>query len=97
MIKTRSTRLFDLSPNAAMAPEIRVEPRGWPVPGEDVTGPVAANETLHVAFCQDQLGNSYRFVPFHVAADVWRPADPRPAWLVWYEERRKDVEKSEAV
>jgi hypothetical protein len=39
-----------------------------------------------------QLGNAYRFVPYKVEADVWRPGDTRPSWLQWYEERRKELE-----
>ena len=91
--KVRSPLLFDLSPNEALSAIVRAEPRGWSVPGRDVTGARPAGaKFIRVAFCQDQLGNSYRFVPFRVDADVWQPKEPRPAWLDWYEARRKDLE-----
>jgi len=94
MIKTRSTLLFDVSPNQDFTPEVRIEPRPWTIPHQDVAGPQAPDtEFFRIAFCQDQLGNTYRFVPFQVAADVWRPSDARPTWLEWYEQRRTDLEK----
>jgi hypothetical protein len=39
-----------------------------------------------VAFCEDQLGNRYRFLPGKVAADVWRPGEAKPDWVLWYEQ-----------
>jgi hypothetical protein len=38
-----------------------------------------------VAFCEDQLGNRYRFLPGQVIADVWRPGEAKPDWVMWYE------------
>jgi hypothetical protein len=99
MVKARSSLLFDLSPDDEF--DVVTEPHvDWPVPGPDVTGqPPSATvpqgyPSARVAFCQDQLGNSYRFVPWKVDADVWRPDDEsRPEWLDWYEARRKDLER----
>jgi hypothetical protein len=97
MVKSRSPVLFDLSPNDSM--DIVTEARDWQVPGPEVTGPPPSAPvptgwpSYRVAFCQDQLGNSYRFVPYKVDADAWHPNDPRPAWLTWYEARRKDLER----
>lgn len=98
MVRARSTLLFDLSPNEKG--DVATEARDWQVPGPDVTGPPPSGPvptgwpSVRVAFSQDQIGNSYRFVPYKVDADVWRPKDdPRPAWLDWYEARRKDLEK----
>jgi hypothetical protein len=96
MVKVRSSLLFDLSPNESMSQDgavIRAEPRAWTVPGPDVTGPVAAGtDYFRVAFCQDQLGNAYWFVPFR-DIEVWRPSAQRPGWLEWYEARRQDLER----
>jgi hypothetical protein len=97
-IKARSSLLFDLSPDQAMTKDvvdavIRTEPRAWAVPGPDVTGPVVAGaQYFRVAFCQDQLGNAYRVVPFR-GSDMWRPNTQRPSWLDWYEQRRMELEK----
>jgi len=105
MIKVRSTILFDLSPNESThdpgAETVRVEPRGWNVPSTEIIGQEAAagehvppgGSSMRVAFCQDQLGNAYRFVPFKVDADVWRPDEQHPPWLAWYEQRRAELEK----
>ncbi len=105
MIKVRSTILFDLSPNESThdpgAETVRAEPRGWDLPSVEIIGqPAAAAEhvppggpSMRVAFCQDQLRNAYRFVPFKVDADVWRPGEQRPPWLDWYEQRRTDLER----
>jgi hypothetical protein len=102
MIKVRSTILFDLSPNESTedpgAGKVYVEPRGWDIPTPEVIGQAAAEQvpvgapSMRMAFCQDQLGNAYRFVPYKVDADVWRPGEPRPPWLDWYEGRRTELE-----
>jgi hypothetical protein len=103
MTKVRSTLLFDLSPNEsthhAGAEPVYLDPRGWDVPNADIIGPAPTTArppgwpSTRVAFAEDQLGNAYRFVPFRVDADMWRPSDTRPAWLDWYEARRKDLER----
>jgi hypothetical protein len=95
MVKARSTLLFDLSPNETLTKDVvRAQPRGWGnVPGPDVVGPIPTGaQFFRVAFCLDQLGNAYRFLPFG-ETDVWRPNESRPAWLEWYELRRKDLAK----
>jgi len=37
------------------------------------------------AFCEDQLGNRYRFIQGAVKPDVWKPTQPKPDWVMWYE------------
>jgi hypothetical protein len=38
-----------------------------------------------LAFCEDQLGNRYCFIQGSVKPDVWKPAQPKPDWVTWYE------------
>jgi hypothetical protein len=38
-----------------------------------------------LAFCEDQLGNRYRFIQGSVKPDVWKPGRPKPDWVSWFE------------
>ncbi len=80
-----TTVLFDLSPQDTG--QLALERRsGW-MPNAEIAGsqiPIGA-PGLRFAFCQDQLGNHYRFVPYRLEADVWREG-AKPRWLEFYQE-----------
>ena len=47
--------------------------------------PTANFPVRKLAFCEDQLGNRYRFIQGAVKPDVWKPGQPKPDWVEWYE------------
>jgi hypothetical protein len=47
--------------------------------------PTATFQARKLAFCEDQLGNRYRFTQGDVRPDVWKPGEPKPDWVEWYE------------
>ncbi len=65
------------------ANEMVLAVKDGPEPPRPQVGPVVPRK---VAFCEDQLGNRYRFVPGKVNADVWRPGESKPDWVTWYEQ-----------
>jgi hypothetical protein len=77
------SNLGDIAPGAATYLAMRAMPA--PEPSDDLFG-IQRAEPWRAAFCQDQLGNSYRFLPNRVDADVWgRDSDgPTPSWLDFY-------------
>lgn len=79
-----TTDLFDISPQEKR--EVgHLRKRTGLLPTEDIAGgPIPIDSPgLRFAFCQDQLGNHYRFVPYRVEADVWREG-LKPGWLEFY-------------
>jgi hypothetical protein len=91
-IQLATTFLFDLSPQDTG--DLTLESRaGW-MPNEEMAGsPIPAGPPgLRFAFCQDQLGNHYRFLPYRLEADVWREG-PKPRWLDFYLEHLKALSK----
>ncbi|HEV2953277.1 MAG TPA: hypothetical protein VG015_04240 [Candidatus Dormibacteraeota bacterium] len=78
--------LCDLSPNQEIKQEdqiLVVERRGTAPPRPQV----ASGTPRAVAFCEDQLGNRYRFIRGRVEPDIWtRGAGmEKPDWVTWYE------------
>lgn len=59
----------------------------------EMAGVDVGEEPVRVAFCQDQLGNYFRFVPFKVEAYVYRPGidNTEPRWMVFYRAQFKDL------
>lgn len=62
-----------------------------PNPVEDLVGPSAAGrpQPFRVAFCQDQLGNTYRFLAGTPDVAVWARETQvtPPEWVSWYRSR----------
>jgi hypothetical protein len=56
------------------------------MPDMSITDNPLSAVAIRFGFCQDQLGNYFRFVP-HRAPDVWREGqkDP-PLWIQFYQE-----------
>src|SRR5712692_9978395 len=78
-----TTDLFDLSadttvPTAGLA----MTSRSGQMADADVAGNDVTEAGVRVAFCQDQLGNYFRFVPYH-AAEIFRPkvGATEPKWM----------------
>lgn len=81
-----TTPLFDLSPNEPSVREIEMQMRSGLLLDKDTAGTELGPEPVRVAFCQDQLGNYFRFVPYRVDADIYNPTTgtPRPRWMDVY-------------
>ncbi len=84
-----TTPLFDLSPNEPSNREILMEMRSGLLLDKDTAGSELGPEPVRVAFCQDQLGNYFRFVPYRVEADIYNPiaGTPRPRWMDVYKDQ----------
>ncbi|HVC76223.1 MAG TPA: hypothetical protein VND96_06875 [Candidatus Micrarchaeaceae archaeon] len=79
-----TTDLFDLSADSSGGDGLQMSDRAGAMADADVAGNEVTNEGVRVAFCQDQLGNYYRFVPYH-PAEIWRPkVGDRPKWIEFY-------------
>jgi hypothetical protein len=78
-----TTDLFDLSPDEDG--DVPMQNRsGW-VPDDEIAGNHVAESPNRVAFCQDQFGTYYRFVPFEVNTSTWRPGhEQHPRWVEFY-------------
>jgi hypothetical protein len=78
-----TTDLFDVSPNGDGT--VPLLPVVDSVPDDTMAGaPVPAGQPNRLAFCKDQLGNYYRFVPYQ-DTEVWREGDAeRPRWVDFY-------------
>ena len=76
--------LVDFSPGQQIRDkhQLGLTERSGPTPPRPQIGP---KKPRKVAFCEDQLGNRYRFLPGKVDADVWRPGEQKPDWVIWYE------------
>jgi hypothetical protein len=76
--------LVDFSPGQTITDtdDVGLRPKQRPAPPRPQVGRVVPRK---VAFCEDQLGNRYRFLPGSVIADVWRPGENKPDWVMWYE------------
>jgi hypothetical protein len=74
---------FDLSPNDEKRQ--RVQDRKGLLPYEEIAGtPLTADRPAWFAFCQDQLGHYFRFVPLR-KPDDWREGQgDRPPWVGFY-------------
>jgi hypothetical protein len=84
--KLRTTGLFDLSPNEPENRNMVLELRSGVQLDSDMAGSDVGEDPVRVAFSQDQLGNYFRFVPYHVEADVYNPSKDKaePRWMVFY-------------
>lgn len=84
-----TTPLFDLSPNEPSKREIDMDLRAGLLLDKDTAGTELGREPVRVAFCQDQLGNYFRFVPYRVEADIYNPiaGTPRPRWMDVYKDQ----------
>jgi hypothetical protein len=79
-----TTDLFDLSADASTPNGLAMSPRSGMMADPDVAGNEITAAGVKVAFCRDQLGNYFRFVPYH-AAEIWRPkVGERPKWIEFY-------------
>jgi hypothetical protein len=89
---TITTELLDLKPDDTKTAALR-ERSGVMLTDEMAGGEVTATGTA-VAFCQDVLGNYYRFVPYQ-PLEVYRPminkAEPR--WMVFYRDHVAQLSK----
>jgi hypothetical protein len=56
-----------------------METRPPPTPG-------LSHPVRKVAMCEDQLGNRYRFSQGSVEPEIWQRGQPKPDWVMWYEE-----------
>jgi hypothetical protein len=76
--------LVDFSPGQTItdADDLVLLPKQGQPPPRALVGRVVPRK---VAFCEDQLGNRYRFLPGAVIADAWRPGENKPDWVTWYE------------
>ncbi len=89
----RRTKTFDLSPEGSGAGEnqglmeVRPRPAGRQ-PGPAVVDAKDPNGPFVAIFCEDHLGNRYRFRPRIARPDRWRPGDPPVDWVTWYAPER---------
>lgn len=81
---TTAPMLRDFSPDqkTSNSDQIMLTPGTGPIPPRPKVGNTVPRK---VAFCEDHLGNRYRFLPGAVIADVWRPGKRKPDWVAWYE------------
>ena len=88
MSNLRTTRLFDLSPNDSTVPDLAMEVRSGLLLDKATAGNEPGHEPVRVAFCQDQLGNYFRFVPYQVEADIYSPSTGKelPRWMHFYKD-----------
>lgn len=81
--------LGDLPP--AGSGDLAMNPEPGPNPVEDVFGTTESSKPhpWRAAFCQDQLGITYRFLPGHSDVAVWprETRDDLPGWVSWYRSR----------
>jgi hypothetical protein len=86
----RRTDLADVSPNqeikgpsppAKANADLPLKPQA----AADAPGHGVTDGHGMIAFCEDGAGNRYRFRDRFVTPDVWRPGEPRPEWVDWYE------------
>ncbi len=86
---TVTTDLFDLSPNEPEPRRLDMTLRSGAQLTSEMAGTEVGEEPVRAAFCQDQLGNYYRFVPFKVETDVFRPGTDKaePRWMVFYRDQ----------
>lgn len=77
--------LVDLSPGQpiSLLDDLALFPKQGPPPPRPLVGRTVPPRK--VAFCEDQLGNRYRFLPGVVFPDVWHPGETKPDWVTWYE------------
>jgi len=60
---------------------------------DDIVGNPVTPSAVRVAFCHDQLGTYYRFVPYQ-PADTWRDGDgERPRWAELYHSHFKALSR----
>jgi hypothetical protein len=85
---TPEDQLIDMSPGEKITAADKVYLVTWPgaqaasAPARPQVGQTVPRQ---VAFCEDQLGNRYRFLQGKVDADVWHAGELKPDWVVWYE------------
>jgi hypothetical protein len=94
---TMTSDLFDLTPNQPEPKGLDMKMRSGVQLTSGLAGLEVGEEPVRVAFCQDQLGNYYRFLPFKVEADVYRPGTDKaePRWMVFYRDQFKGLAKDE--
>jgi hypothetical protein len=78
-----TTNLFDLPPQHRPSnPSLQI--RGGDMPNDDIAGNPVTEEPVRFAFCRDQLGHNFRFVP-HKKPDDWQEGQSeRPPWVDFY-------------
>jgi hypothetical protein len=82
---TISTELFDLKPDATKDQSMRQ--RAGAQLDSGMAGAEVGEKPVAVAFCQDELGNYFRFVPFK-SPDVHRTTDEtEPRWMIFYRDQ----------
>ena len=83
-----TTDLFDLSADAPEKMGLPMYRRSGQMADADVAGNEITEAGVKVAFCQDQLGNYFRFVPYH-AAEIFRPkvGATEPKWMHFYRDQ----------
>ncbi len=85
VLNLMTTDLFDLSADADAKVGVPMMPRSGMMADADVAGNKITESGVKVAFCRDQLGNYYRFVPYETP-DIFRPRPgvERPKWTAFY-------------
>jgi hypothetical protein len=91
---TITTDLFDLKPDETKGATMR-ERSGTQLTNE-MAGAEVGEYGAGAAFCQDLLGNHYRFVPSKPTPDVHRRATDKaePRWMIFYRDQFKLLSKS---
>jgi hypothetical protein len=84
---TITTDVFDLA--ADNGKEMPMRERAGTQLTTEMAGAEIGEEPVGVAFCQDLLGNYYRFVPFKPSSDIYRPAIDKtePRWMIFYRDQ----------
>lgn len=85
ILNLMTSDLFDLSADSDKRDGLQMTIRAGIQADEEITGNEVTNKGVKVAFCQDQLGNYYRFVPY-TAPEIFRPkvGAKSPKWIDFY-------------
>lgn len=87
----RRTRVFDAPSDDPEGGDLPIAVRNRKPPSLEILGFKEASGRAYAMFCEDSLGNCYRFHPRKTPPDVWHSGDGEPVWLKWFrEEKPKD-------
>jgi hypothetical protein len=87
----RRTKVFEAPSDDPEGGDLPIEIRKRKPPSLEVLGFKEPSGRAYAMFCEDSLGNGYRFHPRKTPPEVWHPGETEPVWLKWFrEEKPKD-------
>lgn len=84
---TVTTELLDVRPDETKS--VPTKQREGVQLTTEMAGVEVGEKKVGIAFCQDLLGNYYRFVPFQASPDIYRPTSDKaePRWMIFYRDQ----------